>query len=910
MATYALSSILFLVFFAIIVDAKTPSECVDDSDNMDELSSCLRTNYLTFGDDYVPVSNALTKGYLVGAMRNMLCMTHKSQCATERLPQKLVGSYRLALLEPATSQQNICVLTEADGADNGFGAFAVRFGMQARPVHVQVPHPLDDIETTIQGGEIFDVAQTHSVAFHNARRITENTTASTCQPTYFISDASHNVDNIIHLATRAVLKHYQNDSLRITNWAMLQLHGISSGTCVPDVYLTPARNVDTSMDAKFNSLNSFADTLNNTSPWFVALPQDSTCSKNGEQNVQGRLANGVAPASVCTTAATDNDATGHFIHMEQKKPVREDNTQQVANAVLTTWSLQNTGCAFLPYAPIEDAGKIEPPRNPDNADLVQRPEYETKDQSTPVNKFRALMMSFSTLSSTLQDAAGGPDPEVQSAYNLAKSAWDMYLDGSSGNLTYLVDTVAGLEEALQELINITDGIDQCVATCRNRNTRQRIRAKRQATVAARSDATLIRAVQTEIVEVVETLTSAVANKMLMSTATSGGCSDTTQRVLAEVRLGRQSRGKGLLLVAVQQFGRGLGYASNSLVFDPELFRTNIMNAMNNQVVGYSFAITRNGNLYSSDATGPARTAADPTQKDLTPFTRMHIASVSKPITTILVLRLLDQLGESPDTLVSDYLPSLWTPGAGMGSLRFRDFLTHHTGFAQTGVGSTYSALRAGIEAPIGPTGWAYSNANFGLMRVLICGLLGFDLSAFEIIGMAAPLAAAIFVQHAKVVFGNADAGLQGLDCNDDSSDETIQYAFPHGGVSGFEEPDRRLVCGGIGWHASAIDLAKIMAYLRNSEEFMSNNMRQQMQNGFLGFMDPVDWGWVDAFGGVPYVHGGDWFNGPNEQHGCVVAFPNRVEVSLLINSARGSIGGYQCIVLQNAYDNAWVPING
>eukprot|EP00039_Didymoeca_costata_P008899 m.118458 g.118458 ORF g.118458 m.118458 type:complete len:52 (+) comp14277_c1_seq20:2864-3019(+) len=37
-----------------------------------------------------------------------------------------------------------------------------------------------------------------------------------------------------------------------------------------------------------------------------------------------------------------------------------------------------------------------------------------------------------------------------------------------------------------------------------------------------------------------------------------------------------------------------------------------------------------------------------------------------------------------------------------------------------------------------------------------------------------------------------------------------------------------------------------MAYLRNSEEFMSNNMRQQMQNGFLGFMDPVDWGWVDV----------------------------------------------------------------
>lgn len=39
---------------------------------------------------------------------------------------------------------------------------------------------------------------------------------------------------------------------------------------------------------------------------------------------------------------------------------------------------------------------------------------------------------------------------------------------------------------------------------------------------------------------------------------------------------------------------------------------------------------------------------------------------------------------------------------------------------------------------------------------------------------------------------------------------------------------------------------------------------------------------------------------------CVIAFPIAVEAALVINSARGGAMPYQCVVLQSAFDDAWV----
>ena len=89
-----------------------------------------------------------------------------------------------------------------------------------------------------------------------------------------------------------------------------------------------------------------------------------------------------------------------------------------------------------------------------------------------------------------------------------------------------------------------------------------------------------------------------------------------------------------------------------------------------------------------------------------------------------------------------------------------------------------------------------------------------------------------------------------------------------------------------------------------------------MQEDFLGFMDPANYGCANGLTssnpricgdlGVYYIHGGDWFHGAGELHSCVAAFPIQLEVALVINSERG-FGPYQCNLLQSAFHDAWVP---
>jgi hypothetical protein len=146
-----------------------------------------------------------------------------------------------------------------------------------------------------------------------------------------------------------------------------------------------------------------------------------------------------------------------------------------------------------------------------------------------------------------------------------------------------------------------------------------------------------------------------------------------------------------------------------------------------------------------------------------------------------------------------------------------------------------------------------------------------------------------------------------VDCQAMDPSPTIQYRFPDTGAAGYDEPDRSLACGGFGWFINANELAGVMATLRNTEQLLSAEMREEMQDGFLGLMDPANgYGQPNGDFGVYYTHGGDWYHGPGQLHSCVMAFPIVVEAALLINSERGAIP-YQCSLLRDAFDNAWVP---
>ncbi len=358
-------------------------------------------------------------------------------------------------------------------------------------------------------------------------------------------------------------------------------------------------------------------------------------------------------------------------------------------------------------------------------------------------------------------------------------------------------------------------------------------------------------------------------------------------------------------VATGHFGDSLGFAANTITFDVDLFEQNIIDALDDQTVGYAFSITFNGQTHNGGhADGLARTAYDMPVTLQSPNKDMHVASVSKTLTTIVTLHVLDALGLTPDEPVAPYLPSDWSLGAGVSDLTFKDFMTHRTGFQQQEVsGSSYASLRALIEEDVDDDSFAYDNDNFGLLRVAVAGLLGVDPVEH---GEFAPdsLTASVFLLEAQFLYNSVGVS---VDCKATDAYPTIQYRFPDPGASGYDEPDRSLSCGGFGWFISANELAGVMSTLRNTEQLMSSQMREQMQDGFLGFMNPANgYGSPNGEFGVYYTHGGDWYHGSGQLHSCFMIFPIVVEASLLINSERGAMA-YQCDVLRDAFDNAWVP---
>jgi CubicO group peptidase (beta-lactamase class C family) len=281
---------------------------------------------------------------------------------------------------------------------------------------------------------------------------------------------------------------------------------------------------------------------------------------------------------------------------------------------------------------------------------------------------------------------------------------------------------------------------------------------------------------------------------------------------------------------------------------------------------------------------------------------MHVASVSKTLTTIVTLHLLEANGLTPDALITPYLPGDWILGAGVDALRFRHFMTHTSGFGQINAASAYEGLRTAIATDVpADTTFSYKNANFGLMRVLVAGLLGIDPTAYPQFDPAA-LTAAAFILYAQSLYGTIGVD---VDCAPTDMTPTVQYRFPDDGTPGFVEPNHQLDCGGFGWFISSNELAAVLTNLRNTENLLSASARATMQEEFLGFMDPANYSFITGAFGVYSMHGGDWFHSGRELHSCVVAFPITVEAALVINSARGAMP-YQCDLLRSAFDNAWV----
>lgn len=355
-------------------------------------------------------------------------------------------------------------------------------------------------------------------------------------------------------------------------------------------------------------------------------------------------------------------------------------------------------------------------------------------------------------------------------------------------------------------------------------------------------------------------------------------------------------------------------------FDVDVFARNIQNLLDSTSVGYAFSIGVNGQLAIELGRGDRRTEEDLPWSAWSAHKSITVASVSKTITAVLVLRLLDDHGIDVDDSVEPWLPESWDLPNAVDDLTFRALLTHESGLWQsfqdatgasdgaTSSTGTYDNIRIAVEnlQPGFSTGDPYANMNFSIFRLILPKLVwGYDWSLLY--DNPFPLPAAIFDMlygiYFEVLLQNLYAPIGvSISCSNSDPNPTILYHWPYAFVSGWEVPSYLRSCGGFGFHVTAHDLASFMSHLRYTEQLVSEETRNQMYDEELG---------IFQYAGGDYVgHSGRWRNpGVGGMRSCVMSFDIHVDASLVINSVDTFTPVTQpsaCTVLRTAFEDAWV----
>ncbi len=368
--------------------------------------------------------------------------------------------------------------------------------------------------------------------------------------------------------------------------------------------------------------------------------------------------------------------------------------------------------------------------------------------------------------------------------------------------------------------------------------------------------------------------------------------------------------------------------SGGPAFDVDEFEARIRDKMDDETLGYSYVINFEKKHARSDGRGMARNSSDGFLLQ-SEYKRMNIASISKTITAVAVLQLLEMNGLSVYDPVGPWLPADWPKGYGFDSpqtITFYDLLTHQSGIKQTaGVIKAFdeefaalnlvkwNGLKAVVEYGIIPTYYGgeenqlYTNINFALFRVIIPAL--WEAAGQPIDELDANEAAALYQAYvAENVFLPIDIHQPSCASATGDLNPTHYYNFFGPKGNGGQTGNWTLSCGSGGWYLSAYELAKFMAYLRYSDRILSPAMRDLMDTLKLGWS--YNWslngnhGQYLAHAGALYFDSEDFPN-RREMQGCMMKFPIHVEAVLLVNSSIES-NTLPCTALRNAFDAAWI----
>ncbi|MFQ5823356.1 MAG: T9SS type A sorting domain-containing protein [bacterium] len=213
------------------------------------------------------------------------------------------------------NQQLFYLLREKFPVTKGWGTFMVNPNFE-RPICIEIPHAIYDINTYKQGTDIFRRTGARFLIMAGTHRC-GNSEPSPCDGSfqgcgtgqYHITDMAHFVDAPFQATHETIVTHFPQTYA-------FSIHGNSNDNC-EDIFLSNGRSEE-SKPILFN----LKSTLLAAGGVSVAVAGDGTssCPFIGSTNTQGRFTNG--SPDPCTQAASSTN--GYFIHVEQRRWVRDN----------------------------------------------------------------------------------------------------------------------------------------------------------------------------------------------------------------------------------------------------------------------------------------------------------------------------------------------------------------------------------------------------------------------------------------------------------------------------------------------------------------------------------------------------------------------------------------------------------
>lgn len=252
-----------------------------------------------------------------------------------------------------------------------------------------------------------------------------------------------------------------------------------------------------------------------------------------------------------------------------------------------------------------------------------------------------------------------------------------------------------------------------------------------------------------------------------------------------------------------------------------------------EVVGYSFAIGKDASI--KGAGGFARTPADGASFEFEPETPMIVASVSKWITAIATMAVLQDASLSIHEPIGPYFPGDWQVSPSVAEITFAELMSHKSGIRAFGNGpGAYGDLRDFFtqtvepgaradcqrlgqplpNAPIAPESreFCYSNLNYAILRVLLPKV------ADEPLLYDGKVPGQAFAEAYERLVRRRVFHPLGLDatCAPTNDGYALSYIYP-GEKPGKDWGERYAGCATGGWYVSAVDLTRLIGSIASRD---------------------------------------------------------------------------------------------